>query len=322
MDIIIKSVITNKFSDIIVIINSKILEDDEYYCLYNYFVYFYIKGLISDLTIYRLTYLLLKQKVLQIGFIRNLDYIMAWHILRQKTGNKTYIILNSHLDKVILKKKIDSKINLLKNGSKYLRIKLADAKKTCQLKKIVKETFLEYTGHFNDKTLQNNIMMHTLQGYQDKSNKGLQGISIVPGIQLLQGFREGLWNHEQEIEDRLLLLVNRFGVHLLSDFGINILDNKYFAQLSFEEKVSYYKDCLDKIILFGTELVDLLKAQKRLKKHKHHNLPQGQTKVLPQGQTKVLPQGQTKVLPQGSTKVLPPGSTKVLHKHKHKIEMK
>ena len=245
MDKIIKAVVLNKLSDVIVVINSNHIHKKEYYSLYHYFIYFYMQQKISDNVMYFLTYIFLyKHQVISIRKINDINYIMAWHILKNHMKNKTYILLNIYSDIDVINGRVKTSINFLKNNSKNMRKIFDKHKKNSTLKKIITENFIDYISHFRDKITQTNIMI---------ANANVKSI----------------WIHEQEIENRLGLIVKFFGTNLLQSLGIDIIDNHYFALLTFDEKITYYNKCLNIISDSGKQLCNLLDHFKTLKKKRH-----------------------------------------------------
>ncbi len=245
MDQLIKSIITNKFQDIISIIRDKKVSREELRKVYDYFMYFYTRKMISDDTMYFLTYILFQdQKILKVKKLDTYSEIMSWHIFRQQTKNKTYNLIKIYMDIETTKRRIRSSIDLLKNNSKKMNKILGHHRKTSHIKHIIIETMLEYPMRFNDRITQNNIMMATTN-------------------------EKSLWHHETEIENRLILLVKYYGVNLLQTVGINVITSNYFSMLSFDEKVSYYKDCLATISNTGKIIYDLIEMKRKLKKKRH-----------------------------------------------------
>lgn len=245
MDQLIKSIITNKFGNIISIISNKKVSREEIIKIYNYFMYFYTRKMIIDDTMYFLTYILFQhQKVLKVKKLDTYSEIIAWHIFRQQTKNKTYNLIKIYMDTETIKRRINSSIDLLKNNSKNINKLLGNHKKTSHIKNIIVETMIEYPMRFNDRIIKNNIMMAN-------TNEKI------------------LWIHEKEIENRLLLIVKYYGINLLQILGINVINSSYFSMLSFEEKVSYYKDCLSTISTTGKIIYDSIEMKNKLKKRQH-----------------------------------------------------
>ena len=242
MDKFIGYVITDKLTNAADIIFSQIINEIEYYKLYHYFIYFYTKNKISDNVMYLLTYLLLhKYKVIKPDNIYDSDYILAWHIFKGKNNSKTFVVLNLYNSINAITERIERTMIFLRNNSKNIKKILGKHKKTSTLKKIIKESFIDYMIPFNDKIILNNIMMASV-------NK----ISI--------------YEHSLEIENRLIIIIKYFGINLLQLIGVDIIDNKYYNMLSFEEKTDYYRKCINLISDTGKNIYNLLELKKRTKK--------------------------------------------------------
>ena len=109
--------------------------------------------------------------------------------------------------------------------------------------KLIKHNFIEYISHFDDKIMNNNMMIGSLNS-------------------------EYILIHEKELSNRLNILVKYYGIHLLEKMGINLISNSYFYMLSFEEKVEYYKKCIMVISHIGKNIYSLFEIKKKLKKFK------------------------------------------------------
>lgn len=242
MDKFIMCVVTDKLTDISELIDAKQIDHDDYYKLYNYFFYFYSQNKLSDRIMYFLSYLLIhKYKVISTNHIYDFEYLLAWHIFKKKTNNKTFTALNLYNNITVLTSRINSIIDFLKTNSKNLRKLLGKHKKTSKLKKIIKHSFIDYMVAFNDKIIQNNIMI----GNMNNAN---------------------MYVHDLEIEKRLIIIIKYFGINLLQLIGVDIIDNRYFWMLTFEEKTDYYKKCINIISDTGKNMCNLLEFKKRTKK--------------------------------------------------------
>ncbi|ARF09688.1 hypothetical protein Indivirus_2_67 [Indivirus ILV1] len=247
MDNLIKLIITNRFRTICDVIKSGKIEKEDYEKIYDYFLYFYIKKMVADETMYFLTYMLFQHhKILKINKFDNYEILMSWHIFRNQMRNRTYNLLKLYMDIQITSKRLKTSVNLLKNNSKNFNKLLDKCNKTKIIKNIVYDTMIEYPLYFNDKITQNNIMMASIN-------------------------EKNLWVHELEIEKRLLLIIKYYGINLLQLLGVNIIDGKYFTLLSFDEKISYYKNCLSIICKTGKMICDLADFKDKLKKKRYQN---------------------------------------------------
>ena len=239
MDQFIKCVITNKLSDIESIIHSEEISIEDYHKLYHYFLYFYTKGKISDNILYLLSYLLVgKYKIVHIHHIYSFKEILEWHITNKKNMNNTFMALNIYNNIHTIKHRIKGTINFLKSNSKNMSKLIGKHKKTSTIKKIIKEHFLEYISYIDDKIMQNNIMLaHTQANVKEI--------------------------HENEIYIRLRMICNHFGIQLLQKMGVDIIDNNYFSMLKFDEKIEYYKKCINIIVNTGKNMYGLMEIKKK-----------------------------------------------------------
>lgn len=247
MDKFIKAIISHSFIDADAIITSDKIKKSEYDKLYTYFMYFYIKGQLDDLTMYYITFIFFQNhKLLKIKNLHNYNDIISWHVLRCKTLALTHELLRIYMDINITKRRIKSSINLLKDNSKNLKKMIGKHKKDDKVNHIITRALIEYPSHYNDRIMQNSIMMAN-------TDKAL------------------IWVHEEEIGNRLKLLVKYYGINLLQILGVNIINESYFSMLSFDEKVTYYKDCLGIILNTGKAIQELYNTQKKIKKRRHHH---------------------------------------------------
>ena len=132
-------------------------------------------------------------------------------------------------------------ISLFKDNSKNMYKILHNHKKTKTLKELIRFHFVDYIAHYEDKIMQLNIMMATSQ-------------------------KDAMWMHEMEISKRLQTIVKYYGINLLQIIGVDIIDNKYYDMLSFDEKVLYYKKCISIISNTGKHTYNLLEVRKRIKR--------------------------------------------------------
>lgn len=245
MDKILKLVITNNVKEIPKIISNHKISKHNYEKLYIYLLYFYSKGLISNITMYCVTFIFFQNcKVLKIKDLHNYNDIISWFILRKKAINTPYELLKIYMDLNVIKKRIKSSIELFKT-SKNIKELIGDINKKSKLSKILSNIFIDYPSHYNDKITQNNIMI----------------ASTNP---------KTLWIHEMELERRLMAIVKYYGIYLLEKLGVKIINSSYFSMLDFDEKVVYYKDCLGIIIATGKLMNDLFNLMHKIKKQRHN----------------------------------------------------
>ncbi len=70
--------------------------------------------------------------------------------------------------------------------------------------------------------------------------------------------------HENQIRERLQLVVKTFGIKLLKFLDIPIITNDVFYSFSFNDKVDYYKKCVTKMISAINTLKDMANRQQHL----------------------------------------------------------
>ena len=154
MDQVIKSIITNRLSNIEHIIRFNEIDDVEYHKIYHYFFYFYTQSKISDKIMYLLTYLLIgKYKIIHIHHIYDFKNIMVWHISNKKNANKTFMTLNIYNNIHVLRHKIKWTLHFLKSNSTNVNKLIGNHKKTSTIKKIIKRHFIDYMTYFDDDDL-------------------------------------------------------------------------------------------------------------------------------------------------------------------------
>lgn len=233
MDILILSVINGDVNKMMYIIQNSNISTNEYINLMNYFMFFYIKKRINTVNIFNLIYLILRRY--QLVKYNEVDITLESNEMND--GDKLYVYLEIYTrlhENVIMISNFLCKLIASDGEIKYYFIT-----NNVPLNEM-KHKLYEIISSYNDKYFCNNI-------YKNKNK--------------ILALNESINWHSMEIENRLRLIVEKFGLIFLRSIKVNIISNVEFNKMVYSEKVKYYKLCICKLQKFYKKFNFLLEQK-------------------------------------------------------------
>lgn len=211
-DLFLKLIETNNINIEKIITESSLSIDDSNILIHK-FIINYQNFKLDDNTMYILLYLIIiKFKYIKFNQISKINEILKWHIINKKTKNNTYKLLDLHNNFDLINNKISETLDIFKNINGDLHKLIIKCKTNDDLCNIIiyhiRPIIESYKNDFI--MISNNTISH-------------------------------------ELENRLLSLVNIFGLLFIKKSGCEIITNYEFYKLNLDEQIKYYKKCIEEI---------------------------------------------------------------------------